>query len=175
MQHPRPYLLRQQPRKERGHCPPATPQRAHDRQTAHLDASIQKPAVHRRAARVDRTQQQTYDADSDGLADNIRDEPDEKLEEDRANDEAHYGYFLADAVRRVGECETPKSNASPETGRDVTNARRVAVTVGDQEGNDPAGDTDFGTLVREDEERAEKGDLVPQRPLQQFRLRGSLP
>ncbi len=54
------------------------------------------------------------------------------------------------------------------TGCDVADSSRVAVAVVDEEGDDPAGDGDFGALVGEDEESAEEGCFVADGLLQQL-------
>lgn len=51
----------------------------------------------------------------------------------------------------MGEEEAAEGDAGPETGGDVADVRGGGVSVGDEEGDDPAGDADFGALVAEDE------------------------
>ena len=51
----------------------------------------------------------------------------------------------------------------PEPRRHVTNVCGIAAAVGDEEGDDPARDGDFGALVGEDEEGAHDRDAVLQR------------
>ncbi len=58
-----------------------------------------------------------------------------------------------------------------DTSSDVTNASWVSIPVIDQERNDPAGDGDFGALVREDEQGAEDGRPVPDGLFEQLHSR----
>ena len=160
MQDPRTNLLRNQTREKRRHSPTTTPQRTHSRQTTHLQATGNQFAEHGRGARIDRTEQEPHNGDSDGLADDIRHEPDEQLEGGRAGDEEEGALLLAEAVARVRQQEAAQRDAAPEAGGDVPDARGLAGAVRDEEGDDPAGDGDFGALVGEDEEGAEDGGPV---------------
>ena len=60
----------------------------------------------------------------------------------------------------VREEEAAECDAGPEAGGDVADMGGGGVAVGDEEGDDPAGDGDFGALVAEDEEGAEDGGFV---------------
>lgn len=102
IQHPSSRLLRQQSSEKRRHRTSTAPQRAHDRKTTYLKTFIQQACIHRRGSRIDRTKEQTHDAHGDCVADNVRDQPDEKLEEGGADDEADDACFLADAMDEVG-------------------------------------------------------------------------
>ena len=65
-------------------------------------------------------------------------------------------------MARVREQEAAQRDTAPEAGCDVADALGRGVAVGDEEGDDPAGDGDFGALVGEDEEGAEDGGFVPE-------------
>ena len=168
MQHPRPHLLRQKAREERRHRAARTAQRGNRRQTTHLQPLRDQLGKHGRGARVDRAEQEPDDGHGDGFADDVGDEPDEQLEASGAEDQEEDGALLADLVGRVGEQEAAEGDAAPETGGDVTDVGWGGVPVGDQEGDDPARDTDFGPLVTEDEESAQDGGLVGESGLEEF-------
>lgn len=160
MQHPRPRPLRHQPRHKRRHRAPTTPRRADKAQPTHLQPAAQQATKNDRRARIHRPQHQAQDRDRDPLPHHIRHEPDEQLEGDGEQREAHHARFLADQVRGVGEQESAERDAGPEAGGYVAGGERGGVSVGEQEGDDPAGDGDFGALVGEDEEGAEEGRFV---------------
>lgn len=162
MQHPRAHLLREQSREKRRDRTPGAAQRAHGGQTTHLQPLRDEFGEDGGGAGIDGTEEETDEGDGDGLADDVGDEPDEELERGGADDEGEDGFFLADLVGRVGEEEAAEGDAAPEAGGDVADTGGGRVPVGDQEGDDPAGDGDFGALVGEDEEGAEDGGFVPQ-------------
>lgn len=54
----------------------------------------------------------------------------------------------------MGEEEAAQRDAGPEAGGDVADVRGGGVPVGDEEGDDPSRDGDFGALVAEDEKGA---------------------
>ena len=171
MQHPRPDPLCQDAREKRRNRPPRTPQRRHSRQTAHLQPLGDQFRKHSRGARIHGTEQESHDGDGDGLADDIRHEPDEELKGRGAEDECDDGAFLAEFVCRVREGEAAERDAGPEARRDVADAGGGGVPVGDEEGDDPAGDGDLGALVAEDEEGAEDGGFVCEGGFEEFGAR----
>ena len=154
MQHPRPHLLRQEPREERRHGAARAAQRRNRRQTTHLQPLRDQVGKHRRSAGVDGPEQESDDGNGDGFADDVGHEPDEQLEAGGAEDQDEDGAFLADLVGGVGEQETAEGDAAPEAGGDVSYVGGGGVPVGYQERNDPSGDADFGPLIAEDEQCA---------------------
>ena len=60
------------------------------------------------------------------------------------------------------EQEAAERNAAPEASGHEADARGVGVPVGNEEGDELAGDGDLGALVREDKERPEKRRSVAQ-------------
>ncbi len=91
-----------------------------------------------------------------------------------AEDEEDDGALLAEAVGRVGEEEAAEGDAGPKARGDVADARGGGVPVGDEEGDDPAGDADLGALVAEDEEGAEDGGLVGEGGFEEFGAGGGV-
>ena len=168
MQHPRPHLLRQEPREEGRHRSPRAAERRHGGQAAHLQPLGDELREDGGGARVDGPEEEADDGDGDGLADDVGHEPDEQLEGGGAGDEADDGALLAEAVGRVREEEAAERDAGPEARGDVTHAPRRRVPVRDEEGDDPAGDGDLGALVAEDEEGAEHGRLVREGGLEEL-------
>lgn len=170
MQHPRPAPLRHQPRHKRHHRPAATPHCAHRRQTVQLQIPRHQAREDSCRKGIDGPEQQANDRHGDGFTNGIGEEPDEELEGGSADNEGDDGGFLADFVGWMGQGEAADCDAGPEARRDVSNARGRGVPVGDEEGDDPAGNGDLGALVGEDEQGAEDGGFVLQCLFQQFGL-----
>lgn len=151
MQHPRANFLSQHPSEKRGDGAATTPERAHGSQAAHLQAAGHEARENGGGAGVDGPEEEADKADRDGVADEVWYPPDEDLEGGGTDGEDGDGGFFANVVRRVGEEEAPACDAGPEACCDVAGVHGGGVSVGDEEGDHPAGDGDFGALVGEDE------------------------
>lgn len=158
MQHPRPSSLRNHTRRKRRHRTPRAPKRTNHPHPIHPLRPRHPSHEYGRRARVNRPQQQPYNRDRHGGADDVGHQPHEELEDRRADGGEEHEELLADAVSRVREAEPADGDARPEAGRDVAHGFRVAVARRDEEGDDPARDGDFGALVGEDEEGAKEDD-----------------
>lgn len=160
MQDPRPRPLRHQPRQKRRRRPATTPRCANKAQPTNLQSPSQQATKHDRRARIHGPEHQAQDGDGDGLAHDVGDEPHEQLEGDGEEGEGDDAGPFAEHVGRVREHEAAEGDAGPEAGGDVAGGAGGRVPVSEQEGDDPAGDGDFGALVGEDEDGAEEGRFV---------------
>ena len=139
----------------------------------------------RLSARVDRPKQQAQQRNSDSIANDIGNQPCHQLKSHGAECESDHVVELANSGRSVSKNEPSERDAGPETSSDISNLRRISVSIVDQVGDDPTRDCDFCSLfnvsevvarngrsylIRKDEQSPEDGDLVLQRELQLFRL-----
>lgn len=112
MKHPRARRLRQDTRRERRHRPTTAPRAGDEPNGRGLHVARHQPREDGLRTGVHRTEQEAQKRHRNRVADDVRHEPDEELQTERADGEACDVGLLPDAGREVREDEAAEGDAA---------------------------------------------------------------